>query len=139
MAVGAGGAAADRTHRLGAGGRILGFAHEEEIALRRGEVRRQWAFVLFFVSLLVLFNTLITGGDVPSYTGAYDVFFTIPILGTPVSAQSLTYAATQLARFAAMTLVGFPIAYAKGGRPAPQWCQSLRAEGVDEDAVRDGI
>jgi energy-coupling factor transport system permease protein len=91
---------------------LVALAYYRQASIPWHEVRRQWAFVLFFVSLLVLFNTLITGGDVPSYTGAYDVFFTIPILGTPVSAQSVTYAATQLARFAAMTLVGFPIAYA---------------------------
>jgi energy-coupling factor transport system permease protein len=75
-------------------------------------VRRQWAFVLFFVTLLVTVNTLITGGVVPNYTGGYDVFFTMPILGTPISAQSLAYAGTQLLRFVAMTMVGFPVAYA---------------------------
>ena len=91
---------------------LVAFAYYRQASIPWHEVRRQWAFVLFFVSLLVLFNTLITGGDVPNYTGGYDVFFTIPILGTPVSAQSVTYAATQLARFAAMTMVGFPIAYA---------------------------
>jgi energy-coupling factor transport system permease protein len=76
-------------------------------------VRRQWAFVLFFVGLLVLFNTLMTGGEVPNIPpDQLDVFFYIPILGTPVSAQSVTYAGTQLLRFGAMTMVGFPIAYA---------------------------
>ena len=76
-------------------------------------VRRQWAFVLFFVTLLVLVNTLITGGVVPGIPpGQYDVFFTLPILGTPISAQSLAYAGTQLLRFVCMTMVGFPVAYA---------------------------
>jgi energy-coupling factor transport system permease protein len=77
------------------------------------EVRRNWAFVITFVSILVAVNTLITGGQVPGIPAEdLDVWFTIPILGTPVSAQSIAYAWTQLMRFLAMAAVGFPLAFA---------------------------
>ena len=92
---------------------LVAYAYYRQAAIPWSAVRRQWAFVLFFFGLLVIFNTLMTGGEVPNIPpDELDVFFYIPILGTPVSAQSLTYAGTQLLRFAAMTLVGFPIAYA---------------------------
>jgi energy-coupling factor transport system permease protein len=91
---------------------VVAFVYYRSAAIQWAEVRRQWAFVLFFVTLLVVVNTLITGGVVPNYTGGYDVFFMMPLLGTPISAQSLAYAGTQLLRFLAMTLIGFPVAYA---------------------------
>ena len=76
-------------------------------------VRRNWAFVIVFVSILVIVNTLITGGQVPGIPSSdLHVMFTIPLLGTPVSAESLAYAGTQLMRFLAMAAVGFPLAFA---------------------------
>ena len=76
-------------------------------------VRRQWAFLLVFLTLLVSLNSIVAAGRVPNIPAdGYDVFFTLPILGTPVSAQSLAYAGTQLLRFVSMTMMGFPIAYA---------------------------
>jgi energy-coupling factor transport system permease protein len=76
-------------------------------------VRRNWAFVVVFVSILVVVNTLITGGQVPGIPSSdLHVMFTIPVLGTPVSAESLAYAGTQLLRFLAMVAVGFPLAFA---------------------------
>jgi energy-coupling factor transport system permease protein len=91
---------------------LVALVYYRSAAIPWAGVRRQWAFVVLFLTLLVLINTLITGGVVPNYTGDYDVFFTLPILGTPISAQSLTYAGTQLMRFMAMTAMGFPVAYA---------------------------
>jgi len=65
-----------------------------------------------FLSILVLFNTIITGGEVGSLThGDLHVLFTIPIIGTPVSAEAVAYGATQMVRFLTFTSVGFPIAY----------------------------
>jgi len=92
---------------------LVAFVYYRSASIPWAGVRRQWAFVLFFVTMLVLVNTLITGGVVPDIPpGQYDVFFTMPLLGTPISAQSLAYAGTQLLRFLAMTMVGFPVAYA---------------------------
>ncbi|MET1232637.1 MAG: energy-coupling factor transporter transmembrane component T [Candidatus Limnocylindrales bacterium] len=92
---------------------LVAYTYYRSAAIPWPGVRRQWAFLLLFLTALVTLNSLITGGDVPNIPpGQYDVFFTVPILGTPVSAQSVAYAGTQLLRFVAMTMVGFPVAYA---------------------------
>ena len=76
-------------------------------------VRRQWAFVIFFVTLLVLVNGIIAGGRVPRMAdNELHVYVHLPIIGTAVSAESLLYALTQLIRFLAMAAVGFPLAFA---------------------------
>lgn len=76
-------------------------------------VRRQWLFVFVFVFLIVLWNTILTGGEV----GAYDrdnmhVLFTLPLLGTPIAAENLSYGTTQFARFFTFATLGFTMAYA---------------------------
>ena len=76
-------------------------------------VKRQWTFVIVFVSLIVLWNTILTGGEV----GAYDrsqmhVLFSLPLLGTPIAAETLSYGATQFARFLTFATLGFTMAYA---------------------------
>jgi energy-coupling factor transport system permease protein len=91
---------------------LVAFVYYRSASIPWSAVRRQWAFSLFFISLLVVANMLVAGGVVPNYEGAYDIFFTMPILGTPISAQSLTYAGTQLLRFVAMIMMGFPVAFA---------------------------
>ena len=76
-------------------------------------VRAQWAYVAFFVSFVVLVNTLLTGGELRgSSEDDLHIFFRLPILGTPISAESVTYAIAQYARFGSMAAVGFPIAFA---------------------------
>lgn len=76
-------------------------------------VRLQWAYVAFFISFVVLANTLLTGGELRGYTeDELHVFFRVPLLGTPISAESLTYALAQFMRFGSMAAVGLPIAYA---------------------------
>lgn len=76
-------------------------------------VRVQWAYVIFFVSFIVIVNTLLTGGELRGI-GAEDlhVYFRIPLLGTPISAESITYAIAQYVRFLSMAAIGFPIAFA---------------------------
>lgn len=76
-------------------------------------VRRQWAFVVVFVSLIVLWNTILTGGEVGGYDrNAMHVIFALPLLGTPISAETLSYGATQFARFFTFATLGFTMAYA---------------------------
>jgi energy-coupling factor transport system permease protein len=76
-------------------------------------VRIQWAYVLFFVTFIVVVNTLLTGGELRGYTEEeLHIYLRLPILGTPISAESLTYAIAQYIRFLSMTAVGLPIAYA---------------------------
>jgi energy-coupling factor transport system permease protein len=76
-------------------------------------VRVQWGYVLFFITFVVLANTLLTGGELRGYSAdELHVFFTLPLLGTPISAESVTYAMAQYLRFLSMAAVGLPIAYA---------------------------
>jgi energy-coupling factor transport system permease protein len=76
-------------------------------------VRANWVFVFFFISLLILVNTILTRGEV----GGLDrdqlhILFRVPLLGTPVSAESLAYGLTQLVRYISLAAVGFPVAFA---------------------------
>jgi energy-coupling factor transport system permease protein len=76
-------------------------------------VKRQWLFVAFFVSLIVLWNTILTGGEV----GGFDrermhILFHLPLLGTPIAAETLSYGATQYVRFFTFATLGFTMAYA---------------------------
>jgi energy-coupling factor transport system permease protein len=76
-------------------------------------VRLQWGYVLFFISFVVIVNTLITGGELRGMTeDELHVYFRLPLLGTPISAESVTYAVAQFMRFLSMAAVGLPIAYA---------------------------
>lgn len=76
-------------------------------------VRRQWLLAIAFVSILVLVNTILTGGEVGDFdrSDLHPLFF-LPLLGTPISAESLSYGATQLVRFLTFITIGFPVAYA---------------------------
>lgn len=76
-------------------------------------VRIQWAYVLFFISFVVIMNTLITGGELRGTTeDQLHIFFRLPFINTPISAESVTYAVVQYMRFLSMAAVGLPIAYA---------------------------
>lgn len=77
------------------------------------QVRRQWAFVMVFVSFIVLWNTILTGGEIGGFEAdELHVIFYLPILGTPISAEALSYGATQYARFFTFATLGFTMAYA---------------------------
>ena len=76
-------------------------------------VRIQWAYVTFFVSFIVIVNTLLTGGELRGYAAEdLHIYFRVPLLGTPISAESVSYAVAQYVRFLSMAAVGFPIAFA---------------------------
>jgi energy-coupling factor transport system permease protein len=77
------------------------------------EVRANWAYVLFFITFIILVNTILTGGELRGYSDEeLHVFFRLPLLGTPISAESVTYAIAQYMRFIPMAAMGFPIAFA---------------------------
>jgi energy-coupling factor transport system permease protein len=77
------------------------------------QVRVQWGYVAFFISFVVIVNTLLTGGELRGYTEEQlHIFFRLPLFGTPISAESLSYAAAQILRFGSMAALGFPIAFA---------------------------
>lgn len=76
-------------------------------------VRRQWIFVSVFVSFIVLWNTILTGGEIGGFAqDELHILFLLPVLGTPISAEALSYGATQYARFFTFATLGFTMAYA---------------------------
>ncbi|HEU0235471.1 MAG TPA: energy-coupling factor transporter transmembrane component T [Candidatus Limnocylindrales bacterium] len=76
-------------------------------------VRFNWLYVLIFIGFIVTTNTIITGGQLRGTTGdTLHVYFNLPLFGTPVSAESVSYAVTQLLRFLSMAAIGFPVAFA---------------------------
>lgn len=77
------------------------------------EIRRNWTVVFVFIGLIVVVNSIISGGTVEDMPpGEVHVLFHVPLLGTPESAESISLAATQLMRYLAMATVGFPLAFA---------------------------
>lgn len=77
------------------------------------QIRRNWAVVFTFIGLLVTVNLIVAGGDVQEISVEQtDVLFTMPLFGTPISAQSISLALTQLTRYLTMATIGFPIAFA---------------------------
>ena len=76
------------------------------------QIRRNWAVVFAFIGTLVVVNAIIAGGstaDVPLPEA--HVIFTLPILGTPMSAESISLAVTLFLRYMAMATIGFPVAF----------------------------
>ncbi len=91
----------------------IAYAYYRSARIPFREVRMQWGYVLFFVSFLVIVNTLLTGGELRGYgVEELHIYFNVPLLGTPISAESVTYAIAQYMRFLSMAAVGFPIAFA---------------------------
>jgi energy-coupling factor transport system permease protein len=77
------------------------------------QIRRNWTVVFVFIGFLVIVNMIVTGGDVQGMpVEDVHVLFAMPLLGTPISAESVSLAATQLMRYLAMATVGFPLAFA---------------------------
>lgn len=76
-------------------------------------IRRNWSVAFVFIGTLVLVNMLFAGGataDV-SLEDAH-VIARLPILGTPLSAESVSLAVTLFFRYLAMATIGFPVAFA---------------------------
>jgi energy-coupling factor transport system permease protein len=76
-------------------------------------IRRNWGIVFLFIGTLVVVNTILAGGatdDVPLEDA--HVIFTLPLLGTPLSAESISEGLTLLIRYLAMATIGFPVAFA---------------------------
>jgi energy-coupling factor transport system permease protein len=99
--------------RILAGLALVAYLYYRSAAIPFSAVRAQWGYIVFFVSFVVVVNTLLTGGELRGYIeDELHIFFRIPWLGTPVSAESITYAIAQYLRFGSMAAVGFPIAFA---------------------------
>ena len=97
---------------------VLGLLAIAVIYYRTGSIpwsaiRRNWAVVFVFIGSLVLVNMLIAGGataDVPLEHA--HVLVRLPVLGTPISAESASLAVTLFLRYLSMATIGFPVAFA---------------------------
>jgi energy-coupling factor transport system permease protein len=91
----------------------LGYLYYRSARIPFRAVRANWAYVLVFITFIIAVNTILTGGELRGYTDEQlHVFLRLPLLGTPISAESVTYAVAQYARFLPMAAMGFPIAFA---------------------------
>lgn len=91
---------------------VLAFGWYRQARIPWSAVRGNWAFAVTVVSVLVLVNAVIAGGDQLGVGIEGDrTLATVPLLDTPVSIGSLSYAATLLVRFLGIIAVGFPVAF----------------------------
>jgi energy-coupling factor transport system permease protein len=91
----------------------IAFLYYRSAGIPFREVRRQWAFALVFISLIVIVNGLISSGRMRGVeSDAVHLYGYLPVLGTPISAESVMFAVSQFLRFQAMVAVGFPMAFA---------------------------
>jgi energy-coupling factor transport system permease protein len=88
---------------------VLALAYYRTAGIRFRDVRRNWIAALTLLTIVVLVNTVLTGNRLEGVE--VHPFFRLPLIGTVVSAESLTYAATQWMRYVAMVAVGFPVAF----------------------------
>jgi energy-coupling factor transport system permease protein len=92
---------------------LLAIAYYRSAGIPWSQIRRNWSVVFLFIGLLVIVNTIVAGGDVQGTpVEKTHVLFHLPLLGTPISAESLSLAATLLMRYLAMATIGFPVAFA---------------------------
>jgi energy-coupling factor transport system permease protein len=95
--------------RLMAGLLLLALLYYRSGGIPFREVRRNWVAALTLVTIVVVVNTVLTGSRLEGVQ--VHPYFTIPVIGTVVSAESVAYALTQWMRYASMVAVGFPIAF----------------------------
>ena len=95
--------------RLMAGLLVLALVYYRAGGIPFHQVRRNWIAALTLITIVVVVNTVLTGSRLEGV--AVHPYFTIPVVGTVVSAESLAYALTQWMRYASMVAVGFPIAF----------------------------
>jgi energy-coupling factor transport system permease protein len=69
-------------------------------------VRANWAYMLTFTGLLVVVNTVLTGGQTSGPS-----LVTIPVTGTEITPAALSHGATLLVRYVSLALVSFPVAF----------------------------
>jgi energy-coupling factor transport system permease protein len=92
---------------------VLSVVYYRSAAIPWSQIRRNWAIVLVFVGFLVSVNAIVTGGDVQDLpVDQTHVFFRVPGLGTPISAESISLSVTLFLRYLAMATIGFPVAFA---------------------------
>lgn len=88
---------------------VLALLWYRAAGIRFRDVRRNWMAALTLLTIVVLVNTILTGNRLAGMT--VHPFFTLPVLGTVISAETLAYAGSQWMRYVAMVAVGFPVAF----------------------------
>jgi energy-coupling factor transport system permease protein len=92
---------------------VLSVVYYRAAAIPWSQIKRNWTIVFVFIGFLVFVNLIVSGGDVQSTpVEQTHVFFLMPLVGTPISAESISLALTQLMRYLAMATIGFPVAFA---------------------------
>jgi energy-coupling factor transport system permease protein len=92
---------------------VLAVVYYASAGIPWSQIRRNWAVVFLFIGLLVTVNTIVAGGDVQEMAlEQTHVLFYLPLIGTPVSAESISLMVTLLMRYLAMATIGFPVAFA---------------------------
>jgi energy-coupling factor transport system permease protein len=93
---------------------VLAFAWYRSARIPFREVRRLWLFATIFISLLVFGNGIIASGRVQRLPDGWEqhVYLLLPVLGSPISAENVTFAITQYLRFMSMIAIGMPLAFA---------------------------
>jgi energy-coupling factor transport system permease protein len=92
---------------------VVSVAYYRTARIPWSQIRRNWTIVFVFIGFIVTVNTIVSGGDVQNIpVQQTHVFFYMPILGTPISAESIALAVTLLMRYLAMATIGFPVAFA---------------------------
>jgi energy-coupling factor transport system permease protein len=92
---------------------LIAIAYYRSAAIPWSQIRRNWTVVFLFIGLLVTVNTIVAGGEVQGTpVEQTHVLFYLPLIGTPISAESLSLMFTLLMRYLAMATIGFPVAFA---------------------------
>jgi energy-coupling factor transport system permease protein len=93
---------------------VLALAWYRSARIPFREVRRLWLFATIFISLLVFGNGIIASGRVQRLPDGWEqhVYLLLPLLGSPISAENVTFAVTQYLRFMSMIAIGMPLAFA---------------------------
>lgn len=88
---------------------VLALLYYAAAGIRFADVRRNWIAALTLLTIVVIVNTILTGNRLEGVE--IHEFLRLPLIGTPISAESLSYAATQWMRYVGMVAVGFPVAF----------------------------
>ncbi len=92
---------------------LIAVAYYRTASIPWRHIRRNWTVAFTFIGFLVLVNAILGGGQTSEVSLAdAHVIFNLPLLGTPMSAESITLAITLFFRYLTMATIGFPVAFA---------------------------
>jgi energy-coupling factor transport system permease protein len=92
---------------------LVAVAYYRTASIPWRHIRRNWSVAFVFIGFLVVVNAILGGGQTSEVSLAdAHVLFYLPILGTPMSAESITLAVTLFFRYLTMATIGFPVAFA---------------------------